>query len=373
MGGWRGDAGWCVALALVVAVLRRRRLRHARRPTEPAHRESTSWSSRPRRRTRPTSCARIDNPWLPLDAAAPPGATGSPASTRGRRRDRHRRATRPDEVAGRGDHAGEPHRAGRRRRPSTTTPRTGRATCGGSAGEGVWQAGEDGAEAGLAMPATPRLGDGWRAAYGDGRGRRAGSTVATVTSRPTVPAGRYADLRRPRRHRPARAGTGAAGVLRARGRAGRGGLDRGPGYLAELESAARLTSPAAGAGWSRRPAPPAAAWAAGSLGRAAARRVGAGSRRARAGAGSARGSPGPAVPGCHCSSGFHSCAAWSHCQPSWMIGSCSQAACSGGPAGSTPAGTGRARRSRAPRPAPAGAKLSPEPGTGSVPWPKISG
>ena len=30
--------------------------------------------------------------------------------------------------------------------------------------------------------------------------------------------------------------------------------------------------------------------------------------------------------GCHCSSGFHSCAAWSHCQPSWMIGSCSHAA-----------------------------------------------
>ena len=31
--------------------------------------------------------------------------------------------------------------------------------------EGVWLAGEDGAQAGLAMPATPRLGDGWRAAY----------------------------------------------------------------------------------------------------------------------------------------------------------------------------------------------------------------
>ena len=31
--------------------------------------------------------------------------------------------------------------------------------------EGVWRAG-DGAEAGLAMPATARIGDGWRAAYG---------------------------------------------------------------------------------------------------------------------------------------------------------------------------------------------------------------
>ena len=34
--------------------------------------------------------------------------------------------------------------------------------------EGVWRAGEDGAEAGLAMPATPRVGDGWRAAYDAG-------------------------------------------------------------------------------------------------------------------------------------------------------------------------------------------------------------
>ena len=31
--------------------------------------------------------------------------------------------------------------------------------------EGEWQAGEDGAEAGLAMPRQPRIGDGWRTAY----------------------------------------------------------------------------------------------------------------------------------------------------------------------------------------------------------------
>jgi hypothetical protein len=30
---------------------------------------------------------------------------------------------------------------------------------------GEWEAGEDGAEAGLAMPATPRVGDGWRRGY----------------------------------------------------------------------------------------------------------------------------------------------------------------------------------------------------------------
>jgi hypothetical protein len=31
--------------------------------------------------------------------------------------------------------------------------------------DGVWRAGEDGAEAGLAMPRHPRVGDGWRKAY----------------------------------------------------------------------------------------------------------------------------------------------------------------------------------------------------------------
>ena len=34
--------------------------------------------------------------------------------------------------------------------------------------EGVWEAGLDGAEAGLAMPADPRVGDGWRLALSDG-------------------------------------------------------------------------------------------------------------------------------------------------------------------------------------------------------------
>ena len=34
--------------------------------------------------------------------------------------------------------------------------------------EGVWEAGVDGAEAGLAMPADPRVGDGWRLAQLEG-------------------------------------------------------------------------------------------------------------------------------------------------------------------------------------------------------------
>ena len=34
--------------------------------------------------------------------------------------------------------------------------------------DGVWQAGEGGAEAGIAMLATPRIGDGYRTAYAPG-------------------------------------------------------------------------------------------------------------------------------------------------------------------------------------------------------------
>jgi hypothetical protein len=58
---------------------------------------------------------------------------------------------------------------------------------------GVWRAGDDGAEAGLAMPATPRLGDGWRSAYGPGV-VDARDTVVTRDQTGSVPAGRYADL-----------------------------------------------------------------------------------------------------------------------------------------------------------------------------------
>jgi hypothetical protein len=59
--------------------------------------------------------------------------------------------------------------------------------------EGVWQAGKDGAQAGLAMPATPRVGDGWRTAYAadvvDAR-----ATVATTRQVVVTPAGRYAGV-----------------------------------------------------------------------------------------------------------------------------------------------------------------------------------
>ena len=59
--------------------------------------------------------------------------------------------------------------------------------------EGVWLAGEDGAEAGLAMPATPRLGDGWRAAY-DADVVDVRMTVETLDQVADTPAGRYSHV-----------------------------------------------------------------------------------------------------------------------------------------------------------------------------------
>jgi hypothetical protein len=59
--------------------------------------------------------------------------------------------------------------------------------------EGVWRAGEDGAEAGLAMPAGPRVGDGYRTAYLPGVVEDVASVLA-LTGSATVPAGSYDDL-----------------------------------------------------------------------------------------------------------------------------------------------------------------------------------
>ena len=57
----------------------------------------------------------------------------------------------------------------------------------------MWLAGEDGAEAGLAMPATPRVGDGWRAAY-DADVVDVRMTVETRDHVADTPAGTYSDL-----------------------------------------------------------------------------------------------------------------------------------------------------------------------------------
>jgi hypothetical protein len=59
--------------------------------------------------------------------------------------------------------------------------------------QGEWRAGEDGAQAGLAMPADPRLGDGWRAAYAEGV-VDVRAEVVTLDQVVSVPAGRFSDL-----------------------------------------------------------------------------------------------------------------------------------------------------------------------------------
>jgi hypothetical protein len=59
--------------------------------------------------------------------------------------------------------------------------------------EGEWSAGEDGAEAGLAMPADPRVGDGYRLGLQQGVVEDV-AEVTALTGSATVPAGSYDDL-----------------------------------------------------------------------------------------------------------------------------------------------------------------------------------
>ncbi|WP_345522671.1 hypothetical protein [Nocardioides conyzicola] len=59
--------------------------------------------------------------------------------------------------------------------------------------EGEWTAGTDGAEAGLAMAADPRVGDGYRTAYQRGVVEDV-ATVLALDGSATVPAGSYDDL-----------------------------------------------------------------------------------------------------------------------------------------------------------------------------------
>ncbi|MDF1602327.1 hypothetical protein [Nocardioides sp. YIM 152315] len=59
--------------------------------------------------------------------------------------------------------------------------------------DGEWEAGTDGAEAGLAMPDRPRVGDGFRTAYLPGVVEDV-VTVTAVDETVTVPAGSYDDL-----------------------------------------------------------------------------------------------------------------------------------------------------------------------------------
>lgn len=64
---------------------------------------------------------------------------------------------------------------------------------GETSGEGSWEAGVDGAEAGLAMPAEPRLGDGYRREFlrGEAEDR---VLVLTLDASANVPFGSFTDL-----------------------------------------------------------------------------------------------------------------------------------------------------------------------------------
>lgn len=86
---------------------------------------------------------------------------------------------------------GQPHGAPDRTRDYYAQDRHGNVWWFGR--EGVWRAGEGGAEAGLAMPAMARVGDGWRAAYAPGV-VDVRETVVTRDQTESTPAGRYTDL-----------------------------------------------------------------------------------------------------------------------------------------------------------------------------------
>jgi hypothetical protein len=101
--------------------------------------------------------------------------------------------------------------------------------------EGVWVAGQDGAEAGLAMPATPRLGDGWRAAY-DADVVDVRMTVETRDRVVETPAARYSNVLGLDITNPLEPGTARRAFYeRGVGLVEEISLD-GPGYLAELQS-----------------------------------------------------------------------------------------------------------------------------------------
>ena len=179
--------------------------------------------------------------------------------------------------------------------------------------EGVWQAGEDGAQAGLAMPATPRLGDGWRAAY-DADVVDVRVTVESRGQAADTPAGRYTTWSAstsPTRSSPAPRGARyyARGV----------GLveeisTEGPVYIAEAAEPARLTPghsggrswvvsvPGSGCGGCWAGGPGCGGVGAGVTGWAGAGWTGA----CWAGAGSTGADWAGGAGACHCSSGFHS-------------------------------------------------------------------
>jgi hypothetical protein len=132
--------------------------------------------------------AGVDNPWFPLEPAST--RTYDVTDTRGQH-------TLTVTVAPGPEIAGVATTAQVSREPGTVVTdwfaqdRDGNVWWFGR--EGEWRAGDDGAEAGVAMLASPRVGDGYRQAYARGVVEDA-AEVVEVDGSTTVPAGSYDDL-----------------------------------------------------------------------------------------------------------------------------------------------------------------------------------
>ena len=132
--------------------------------------------------------ARVTNPWLPLSVGRT--WTYEVVDVRGTHPIEVHVAAGP-EVAGVPTTEQVSTEGGRTTRDWFAQDIRGNVWWFGRAGE--WAAGTDGAEAGLAMPADPRIGDGYRAAYLPGVVEDVTTVLATNAS-VTVPRGSYDDL-----------------------------------------------------------------------------------------------------------------------------------------------------------------------------------
>jgi hypothetical protein len=132
--------------------------------------------------------ARVDNPYLPL----PLGATWTYQVVDVRGAHEVRVSTRRGPTV---DGVATTARVARERGRTVTDwyaeDRAGNVWWFGRAG--VWRAGADGAEAGLAMAATPRVGDGYRPAYAPGVVDEV-ARVADLGDVVALPAGSYDDV-----------------------------------------------------------------------------------------------------------------------------------------------------------------------------------
>jgi hypothetical protein len=127
--------------------------------------------------------AAVTNPWFPLR----PGArmVYDAIDARGSHRLTVTVRRGPD-VAGVATTARVARQGGRATTDWYAQDRSGNVWWFGRAGE--WRAGADGAEAGLAVPAVPRVGDGWATAYADGADVQV-ATVVALNAALAVPEG----------------------------------------------------------------------------------------------------------------------------------------------------------------------------------------